>query len=181
MQVASATSQSNSGAATAATALPSAKQATVSITEFMKLLSTEMSNQDPLQPMDPTASMTQLAQFTNLQQTGQIEQYQSVATANALLGAQVTVSTGQTVNGQVQTTTGSVTAIDSSGVAQGSAPQLVVSGTNQEYPLTSVLNVTTKPAAAAPASPSSSASSSSSASVSPAASGSGTTGTGGGN
>jgi flagellar basal-body rod modification protein FlgD len=36
--------------------------------DFLQLLTTEMNNQDPLQPMDNTASMAQLAQFSSLDQ-----------------------------------------------------------------------------------------------------------------
>ena len=35
-------------------------------TQFLQLLMTEMSNQDPLNPMDSTQSVTQLAQFQAL-------------------------------------------------------------------------------------------------------------------
>ena len=84
----------------------------------MQLLSTEMANQDPLQPMDPTQTMTQLAQFTNLQQTNALAQSQSLATGNSYLGSQVTVS-----NGAGQTPlTGTVTGVDTSGVASGTPP-----------------------------------------------------------
>jgi hypothetical protein len=84
--------------------------------------------------MDPTQTMTQLAQFTTLQQTTQLAQTQGLATGNSFLGSQVTVNAGQ---GQ-PSVTGTVTGIDSSGVASGLPPQLVLNDTTQEYPLTSV-------------------------------------------
>jgi flagellar basal-body rod modification protein FlgD len=124
------------------------QQSTISIQDFMQLLSTEMANQDPLQPMDPTQTMTQLAQFTGLQQTTALAQSQSLATGNSYLGAQVTVSNGP---GQAPLT-GTVTAVDTSGVASGSPPQLVVSGGSQEYPLSSVTLVQFPAAAATPSS-----------------------------
>ncbi len=119
------------------------QQSTISITDFMKLLSTEMANQDPLQPMDPTQTMTQLAQFTNLQQTNALAQTQSLATGNSYLGAQVTVSNGQ---GQAPLT-GTVTAVDTSGVASGTPPQLVLNDATREYPLSAVTLVQVPPAA----------------------------------
>jgi flagellar basal-body rod modification protein FlgD len=120
----------------------------------MQLLSTEMANQDPLQPMDPTQTMTQLAQFTTLQEATAQAQSQSLATGNSFLGAQVTVSNG---SGQAPTT-GTVTAIDSSGVASGSPPQLVLNDATQEYPLSSVTLVQyPTPASTTPATTSSSA------------------------
>lgn len=121
------------------------QQSTISIQDFMQLLSTEMANQDPLQPMDPTQTMTQLAQFTNLQQTNAIAQSQSLATGNSYLGSQVTVSNGA---GQAPLT-GTVTAIDTSGVASGSPPQLVLNDATQEYPL-SAITLVQVPAATTP-------------------------------
>jgi len=110
----------------------------------MQLLSTEMSNQDPLQPMDPTQTMTQLAQFTTLQQTSQISQTQSLAAANSFLGAEVSLPG---TNGG-SPLTGIVTGIDTSQVASGSLPQLIVNGSSQEYPITSVTMVQQAPSAA---------------------------------
>ena len=104
----------------------------------MQLLSTEMSNQDPLQPMDPTQTMSQLAQFSSLQQQTQISQTQGLAAANSYLGLQVAVRTGTGSN--ASTLTGTVTGIDASGVAAGSAPQVIINGT-QEFPLTSISQV----------------------------------------
>jgi flagellar basal-body rod modification protein FlgD len=127
----------------------------ISTTDFMKLLSTEMSNQDPLQPMDPTQTMSQLAQFTTLQQMNQMSQTQSLATGNSFLGTQVTVP-GTNGNPPV---TSVVTAIDASQVSSGGVPQLILSGQSQEYPITSISQVTY----GAPAPSSGTASSSSSA------------------
>lgn len=138
MQVSSPTNSSSGSAPAVSTAAAQAKQS-VSTMEFMKLLSTEMANQDPMQPMDPTATMTQLAQFTSLQQMSQMSQSQSIAAANSFLGTQVSVPGG--TNGAA--VSGTVTAVDLSGVASGSAPQLIISGLAQEYPLTAVTQVQT--------------------------------------
>jgi flagellar basal-body rod modification protein FlgD len=127
----------------------SSGSSTVSITDFMQLLSTEMSNQDPLQPMDPTQTMTQLAQFTSLQEATQLQQTQSLATGNSYLGSQVTVSTG---TGQAPVT-GTVTGVDSSGVASGTGPQLILNGSTQEYPLNDIDLVQLPPAATTPTTP----------------------------
>ena len=148
-RTAAAAATPGAASAAGATATKPATSAAVSTTEFMRLLSTEMANQDPMKPMDPTETMTQLAQFSNLQQSSQISQYQSLAAANSFLGTQVTIPGS---NG-APAVTGTVTGIDSSGVASGSAPLLVLSGTNQEYPLTAISHVTV-PTAAAGAAPS---------------------------
>jgi flagellar basal-body rod modification protein FlgD len=140
----------------------------ISTTDFMKLLSTEMSNQDPLQPMDPTQTMAQLAQFTTLQQMNQMSQTQSLATGNSFLGTQVTVP-GTNGNPPV---TSVVTAIDASQVASGGVPQLILNGQSQEYPITSISQVTygAQAGSSGTSSSSSPASGSSTAAAAPAAS-----------
>ncbi|HVW19606.1 MAG TPA: flagellar hook capping FlgD N-terminal domain-containing protein [Opitutaceae bacterium] len=155
-------STNTSGANSAATAV-STKQQQVSLTEFMQLLSSEMSNQDPLQPMDPTQTMTQLAQFTSLQEMTSMSQTQGLATANSYLGQEVEVQVGSGANATTQT--GTVLAVDSSGVASGGPPQLIISGLNQEYPLTSIKGVVSAAVANSASSTSSTDSSSSNSST----------------
>ena len=151
------------GTGSATTQASSQASKTVSTQDFMQLLSTEMANQDPMQPMDPTQTMTQLAQFSSLQQTTTLAQTQGLATANSFLGTQVTLPG---VNGAAPVT-GLVTAIDSSAVASGGAPLLVVSGSTQEYPVTSVSQVS-YPSSAPAASAGSAAGSTTSATASSA-------------
>lgn len=88
--------------------------------DFMKLLATQMSNQDPLKPMDDTAFVSQMASFTALEQTNTLVTNsnsmlwnQSVVTANSCLGKTVTVLTGETnSDGTAATVTGQVTGVD---------------------------------------------------------------------
>jgi hypothetical protein len=82
--------------------------------------------------------MTQLAQFSNLQQTTTLAQTQQLATANSFLGAQVTLP-GSNGNAPY---TGIVSAVDSSNVASGGSPLLIVNGAPAEAPITSVTQVT---------------------------------------
>lgn len=49
------------------TAPPPASNSTMGQADFLKLLTTQLQNQNPLQPMDTTASIAQLAQFTSVQ------------------------------------------------------------------------------------------------------------------
>ena len=85
---------------------------------FLKLLTTELANQDPLQPMDDTQSVTQLAQFSALQsQTNLASSFQTfqsnfgVLQASSLIGRNVTVSTPNG-SGSTSTQTGTVSTIE---------------------------------------------------------------------
>ncbi len=88
----------SSAAASAATAT-GANQA-LGASDFLSMLTTELKNQDPLNPMDDTQSVAQLAQFSSLQATEtmstQFSNFESnfaVSQASGMLGDSVTVST----------------------------------------------------------------------------------------
>lgn len=73
---------------------------TMGAQQFLQLLTTELQNQDPLQPMDDTQSVAQLAQFSALQSqtdlTTAFQNFQSnfgVMQASSLIGKKVTVVT----------------------------------------------------------------------------------------
>ncbi len=53
---------------------------------FLRLLVTQIQNQDPLSPQDPTQFVSQLAQFSSLEQL--FEMGKSLKTIEALLAAQ---------------------------------------------------------------------------------------------
>lgn len=104
-------------------------------TDFLNLLTTQLKNQDPLNPMDDTQSVSELAQFSALQATtslstnfGTFESNFAVSQASGMLGKSVTVSStdstgaSSTVSGTVkaiQVVNGSpeFTMVDSSGKA----------------------------------------------------------------
>lgn len=80
--------------------------------DFMKILLTQLTYQDPLKPMDNQEFISQLAQFTALQQTRestqnlqQLLQVQSATQAISLLGKTVDVQgdNGSSSTGQVGT------------------------------------------------------------------------------
>lgn len=50
------------------------QQQTLSQSDFLKLLVTQVTNQDPTKPMDPTQSVAQLAQFSQVAATQQLQQ-----------------------------------------------------------------------------------------------------------
>ena len=85
--------------------------------EFLQLLTTELQNQDPLQPVDDTQSVAQLAQFSALQATNELntsfQNFQSnfgVLQSSSLIGKQVTVVTTD-ASGNSSNVTGTVNSI----------------------------------------------------------------------
>ena len=92
--------------------------------DFLKLLLTQLSNQDPTSPMEKTEFIAQMAQFSSLEQmTNMSTEFAKLANmlnsneAVSLLGKNVTISTGDTsVNGVVEA------------VTRGEDPQVEVNG-----------------------------------------------------
>ena len=79
----------------------SSNSSTLGPDAFLKLLTTELQNQDPTQPQDPTQSVTQLAQMSALQYqeslSSSFQNFQSnfgVMQAASLIGKQATVNVG---------------------------------------------------------------------------------------
>lgn len=100
-------------------------------TDFMKLLSTQMANQDPMKPMEDTAFISQMSSFSSLNQMQQMTASFATLTkdttnsaAGGLLGYQVTAA-----DSEGNAVVGKVTAIDTS----GSEPVLTVNGTACKY------------------------------------------------
>lgn len=154
MQVTSSTS-STAALGSSAAATSSSSNSSLSESQFLKLLTVQLENQDPLQPMDDTQFLAQMAQFTALQETNTTNQQIERLTAASFIGATVTVSPGNT-----PPVTGQVTGVDTS----GADPQLIINGS--EYPLAELQNITgtQAPAAAASAAASASAAAASAAS-----------------
>lgn len=92
--------------------------------DFLKLLLTQLSNQDPTRPMENTEFIAQMAQFSSLEQmTNMSTEFAKLANmlnsneAVSLLGKNVTISTGDaSVNGVVEA------------VTRGEDPQVEVNG-----------------------------------------------------
>ncbi len=105
--------------------------------DFLKILITQLSHQDPTQPMDDKAFIAQMAQFSSLEQmTNMSEGMAKVANliaksqAVSLLGNTVDVANGgETVSGVVEAVTG------------GDFPQILVNG--QYYDSSQVQKVKT--------------------------------------
>ena len=77
---------------------------TLTQANFLQLLVTQMSSQDPLNPQSDTDFAAQLAQFSALQQSQNMSQDMSVLQANSMMGEMVTVAPTDgtaSVSGQV--------------------------------------------------------------------------------
>jgi flagellar basal-body rod modification protein FlgD len=104
----------------------------ISENEFLTLLTTQLQNQDPLQPMDNTQSVAELAQFSALQsQTQLASQFQtfqsnfSVMQSASLIGSQVSAQYTN-ANGNATTVSGTVQTIS---VVNGT-PEFTLMGSN---------------------------------------------------
>jgi len=104
-----------------------ANQAAISQDDFLEILLTQLTFQDPLKPLDNQEFVAQMAQFTNLEQTRQLNAnsetlltVQSATQSIGLIGKTVTVLTDTGIE------TGTVTTI---AFNQG-APEMVINTTN---------------------------------------------------
>jgi flagellar basal-body rod modification protein FlgD len=142
------------------TAAPSAVDSQLGADAFLKLLTTQLRNQDPLHPMDDTQSVSQLAQFSALQASTQLkdaftsfESNFSVMQSAGLLGKTVSAQATD-ASGNVTTVTGTVKTIS---VINGQ-PQFTLAGKDGtllldakgiplQLPTSAILSIGTPPAA----------------------------------
>ncbi len=112
MQIQSSTStQANaSDPASSSTLTTGNANSTLGQADFLKLLTVQLQQQDPMKPMDDSAFIAQMAQFSSLQQmttlNGSMQSMRNDAqlgSASNLIGAQVTVTNSDktTVSGVV--------------------------------------------------------------------------------
>jgi len=103
-----ASSTSASGGASSVS--PRAPKQSLSQQDFLKLLTIQLKNQDPLKPIDDNSFVTTMAQFTGLEQSSQIltslkqmGQSNKVLAASGMIGRQVTVrdASGKETSGEV--------------------------------------------------------------------------------
>jgi flagellar basal-body rod modification protein FlgD len=95
----------------------------IGMQDFLRILLTQLTYQDPLKPMDNQQFMSQMAQFTSLQQTQELN-----AKLDALLSTQASLQSvgllGRTV--QVSANGGNVTGTVTSLSLAGETPQLTL-------------------------------------------------------
>jgi len=111
--------------------------ATLNQQDFLQLLVTQMTSQDPLNPQSDTDFAAQLAQFSSLQESTTMAGSMSNMQANSLIGATVSVASSSNSN---QETSGIVSAVENN----NGTPEIQVNG--QLYGLSQILTVA--PAAA---------------------------------
>jgi flagellar basal-body rod modification protein FlgD len=117
---------------------------TLNQADFLKLLVTQMSSQDPLNPQSDTAFAAQLAQFSSLSE--------SQAMQSDLQNMQATGLIGQTVAVAPSTGGSSVTGLVTAVQVSSGTPDIIVNG--QPYALNQILAVTpTLPAATSGSTP----------------------------
>lgn len=140
MPVSSISNSTAANAQNVADAVTSATNQTLSEQDFLNLLVTQMTQQDPLNPMTNQDMLSQMVQFSTLQGNTAMQSTlagmqisSAFSEANSLIGKQVNLQTDQ--NGD--TTQGVVSGVDLS----SGAPQIVVNG--QSYNLNQVLTVAT--------------------------------------
>ena len=109
--------------------------------DFLKLLVTQLSSQDPMNPISDTGFIAQMAQFSALEQArtmesdmAQMRDDQQVLQANSLLGRTVQLQVDPKTIGY-----GTVDAV----LLQAGTPQLIVNG--QSYDLSQVLSIAQTP------------------------------------
>jgi flagellar basal-body rod modification protein FlgD len=118
-------------ASVSSTAAASAGQ-TLNQADFLQLLVTQMSSQDPLDPQSDTEFAAQLAQFSALQQTQDMSQNLSALQATSMMGQSVTAAPS---DGSAP-----VTGLVSSVTISAGTPTLIVNG--QPFNLNQVTTVT---------------------------------------
>jgi flagellar basal-body rod modification protein FlgD len=110
--------------------------------DFFKLLTAQMSAQDPLQPVDNTQFLTQLAQFTQLQQTLTTNQtLTSMASLQQTLSALQTMTQTASMIGRSVDYTDATTGESKSGLVTGVSAengQVVLEVGGDKVPLTQI-------------------------------------------
>lgn len=109
--------------------------------DFLKLLVTQMTQQDPMNPVKDTEFIAQMASFSALEQSKLMMQDMAQLRASSLLGQTVTVKDESSAQGMLTGIVNSVEILDGQ-------PWLVVD--NRLYKMKDVTSVATTPTSAVP-------------------------------
>jgi len=115
-----------------ATASPISPSQSLNQADFLNLLVTQMTSQDPLNPESDTDFAAQLAQFSSLQSSQQMQ--------GDLQNIQATGLIGQTVSATPSTGGSPITGVVTSVQVSGGTPQIIIGG--QTYNLSAITAVT---------------------------------------
>jgi len=107
--------------------------------DFMKLLITELQNQDPTQPMDNSQLLTQLSQMRNLQASVDLDTTLTSLTTSQQLNSGASFL-GKTVAGN-DANNNSVTGTVTSVLVQNNNATLVLDNGNNQLPLANVTTI----------------------------------------
>lgn len=112
-------------------------KAMLSQNDFLRLLTVQLQNQDPLKPMEDAQFMGQMAQFASLEQTKELTT--TVSTLSTSLGfasAQQFLGKNVTLNAEGTEVSGTVSGV----VMEDGVPKVLVE--NKTYPTSQVIAVT---------------------------------------
>jgi flagellar basal-body rod modification protein FlgD len=142
---AAAINATNSSTANSADGTTRTPVQTLGQEDFLKLLVTQMSQQDPMNPVKDNEFIAQMAQFSALEQSKTMQQDMASLRANTLLGSTVTV-TDEYSDDESGYTTGVVDSV----FMNGKIPQLYIQG--KYFDLSAINEITPTPVANTPAS-----------------------------
>ena len=135
------TTNTDVGQVVYAAANPNTGQKTLGQDDFMKILATQLSTQDPMDPMKDEDFIAQMATFSSVGQSSQLNtaftQFaanQGLANASSLIGKSVTV---------IDPNAGTVTGTVQGATLQAGTPTVVINGVS--YDATDITQVTTAP------------------------------------
>lgn len=103
--------------------------------DFLKLLTTQMTNQDPMNPTSDTDQIAQLAQFSSLQSMNSLLTNSQLQGATAMMGKKVTIAdTAGTITGTVDS-------------AQLDSGKVYVTVNGTQYPYSEITKIESAPVA----------------------------------
>ncbi len=118
MSVSSTASSATSAASASGTSSSSAGLSSLGPDAFLNLLTTQLQNQDPLNPIDDTQSVAELAQFSQLQASTNLQssfstfqQNFGVVQSASMIGKTVTVAGSTATTGNSSNVTGVVSGV----------------------------------------------------------------------
>ena len=144
MDISSLTSAGATNFLDPATATRATGKQVLDVNDFLKLLTVQLTSQDPMKPMEDTQFISQMASFTSLEQMRNLAtEFKSFSAGQRIDSAQNYLGKIVSISSDNGITSGEVTAIS---VTNGE-PRLMIGGT--AYAPANVVSVTAKPAATA--------------------------------